>query len=75
MNKQIVQTLDDKPKEDMRHMAPRMSDPKREKRDKVIRIRSFNYDRMAKLGDVSQDWDDVLTKLLDHWEKTKGKQT
>jgi inorganic pyrophosphatase len=55
-------------------VSPKLSDAK-EKRDKVIRIRKYNYDRLAKLGDVSQDWDDVLTVVLDHYYKTKGKDS
>jgi hypothetical protein len=56
-------------------MSPRVSsDSKKEKRDRTIRIRSYNYDRPAKLGDLSEDFDTALTKVLDHWEKTtKGK--
>ena len=66
---QLQQTL--KGKQDL----PRYSDPKKEKRDKVIRIRTYNYERLAKLGDISQDFDDALTKVLDHWDKTtKGKE-
>lgn len=49
------------------------SDPKKDKRGKTIRISSYNYDRLAKLGDISWDFDDALTLVLDHWEKTKGK--
>jgi hypothetical protein len=55
-------------------LVPRVSDPKKEKRDKTIRIRSYNYDRLAKLGDISWDFDDALTKVLDHWEKTAAKK-
>ena len=50
-------------------------DPKKEKkRDKTIRISSYNYERLAKLGDISWDFDDALTLVLDHWEKTKSKK-
>jgi hypothetical protein len=49
----------------------RASDSKKNKRDKTIRISSHNYDRLAKLGDISWDFDDALTLVLDHWEKTK----
>jgi hypothetical protein len=55
-------------------LSPRASDPKKERRDKTIRISSYNYERLAKLGDISWDFDDALTMVLDHWEKTKGKQ-
>lgn len=47
--------------------VPRLSE-KKEKRDRVIRIRAFNYDRLARLGTISEDWDDALTKVLDFWE-------
>ena len=55
-------------------LAPRASDSKKEKLDKTIRISSHNYDRLAKLGDISWDFDDALTLVLDHFEKTKGKK-
>ena len=53
---------------------PKTSDPKKEKLDKTIRISSYNYDRLAKLGDISWDFNDALSLILDHWEKTKGKK-
>jgi hypothetical protein len=49
----------------------RASDSKKNKRNKTIRISSHNYDRLAKLGDISWDFDDALTLVLAHWEKTK----
>ena len=49
----------------------RASDSTKEKRDTTIRIRKYNYDRLAKLGDISWDFDDALTLVLDHWDKTK----
>jgi len=55
-------------------LPPRTSDPKKEKLDKTIRISSYNYDRLAKLGDISWDFNDALTLVLDHWEKTKVKK-
>jgi len=55
-------------------LPPRASDPKKEKLDKTIRISSHNYDRLAKLGDISWDFNDALTLVLDHWEKTKGQK-
>ena len=48
---------------------PRVSDPKREKRDKTIRIRSYNYNRLVKLGDLSEDFDDAITEVLDFYYK------
>lgn len=53
---------------------PRSSDPKKEKRDKSIRIRTFNYNRLAKLGDLSQDFDFALTKVLDFWDQHHNKE-
>ena len=51
-------------------MSPKLSD-KKEKSDKVIRIRSYNYDRLARLGTIADDFDDALTKVLDHYDRTK----
>jgi hypothetical protein len=57
----------------------RTREPKREKRDRTIRIRTFNYDRLAKLGDLSEDFDDAITKVLDfyesHYHQQKDKAT
>jgi len=52
----------------------RASDSTKERRDKTIRISSYNYERLAKLGDISWDFDDALTLVLDHFEKTNGKK-
>ncbi|MDQ3903229.1 MAG: hypothetical protein M3247_06285 [Thermoproteota archaeon] len=52
----------------------RSTDSKKEKLDKTIRISSYNYERLAKLGDISWDFNDALTLVLDYWEKTKGQQ-
>jgi hypothetical protein len=50
---------------------PKVSDPKKEKLDKTIRISSRNYERLARLGNISWDFNDALNVVLDHWEKTK----
>jgi hypothetical protein len=60
--------------ENMVPPSPHVSDPNREKRDKTIRIRSYNYNRLAKLGDLSQDFDYALTKVLDFYEKHQQQQ-
>jgi hypothetical protein len=52
----------------------RTSEPKREKRDRTIRIRTFNYDRLAKLGDLSEDFDDAINKVLDFYESQYHQQ-
>lgn len=52
-------------------LSPKLST--KEKRDKTIRIRSYNYDRTKKLWDLSMDWDDVLTEVLDFYFEKKGK--
>lgn len=52
----------------------RASDSTKEKRDRTIRISSRNYERLAKLGDISWNFDDALSLVLDHWEKTKEKK-
>jgi hypothetical protein len=55
-------------REEEEDQVPRLSE-KKEKRDRVIRIRAYNYDRLARLGTISEDWDDALTKVLDFWDK------
>jgi hypothetical protein len=59
-------------KEKENNLSPKLSSSK-EKREKTIRIRKYNYDRMKKLGDLSMDWDDVLTLLLDFYFEKKDK--
>jgi hypothetical protein len=68
-------------KEQQELQAPELTPPRRaaddsnkEKLDKTIRISSRNYERLAKLGDISWDFNDALNLVLDHWEKTKGKK-
>jgi len=50
------------------------NDSTKEKLDKTIRISSRNYDRLARLGDISWDFNDALSLVLDHYEKTKDKK-
>jgi hypothetical protein len=45
-------------------------DPKREKRTKQIRITERTYDELAKLGNVKDDWEDVISRLLKHYNDT-----
>ena len=53
-------------------MSPKLSEAK-EKRDKMTRIRSYEYQQLAKLGYYSsQDWENnALTEVLDHYYETK----
>jgi hypothetical protein len=42
---------------------------KSEKRDKVIRVRQWTYDRLGELGSSKNDFDDVIFTLIEFWEK------
>ena len=42
---------------------------KDEKRDRVIRVRQWTYDRLGELGSSKNDFDDVIFTLIDFWEK------
>ena len=42
---------------------------KGEKRDKVIRVRQWTYDRLGELGSSKNDFDDVIFTLIEFWEK------
>ncbi len=46
-----------------------MAYAQREKRNKVIRILTYNYEWLARLRTTTDYFDDALTKLLDYWEK------
>lgn len=42
---------------------------KDEKRDRVIRVRQWTYDRLGQLGSSKNDFDDVIFTLMEFWEK------
>jgi hypothetical protein len=43
---------------------------KGEPRDKVIRVRTSTYEKLAELGNILEDYDDIITRLLEeHKEK------
>jgi hypothetical protein len=38
---------------------------KMEPRDKVIRVRTSTYNKLAELGNILEDYDDIITRLLE----------
>jgi hypothetical protein len=46
----------------------------REKRTKQIRITEKTYKELAKLGDVTDDFEDVIGRLLKHYKETAAKK-
>jgi hypothetical protein len=42
---------------------------KSEKRDKVIRVRQWTYDKLGELGSSKNDFDDVIFTLIEFCEK------
>ncbi len=54
-------------------MSSKLSEGK-EKRDKMTRIRSYDYERLGKLEYYApDDWENnALTKVLDHYYKTRA---
>jgi hypothetical protein len=42
---------------------------KKPKREKLVRVTNENYFKLAKLGDLTEDYNDVITKLLKFWEE------
>jgi hypothetical protein len=42
---------------------------KDEKRDRVIRVRQWTYDKLGELGSSKNDFDDVIFSLIEFWEK------
>jgi hypothetical protein len=47
---------------------------KEEIRTRVVRVRQETYDRLRGRGEMGMDFDDVITRLLDQTEKTKGQK-
>jgi hypothetical protein len=54
-------------------LPKRSAKDNRRKTEKTIRISSYNYERLARLGDISWDFDRALTMVLDHWDRTTTK--
>jgi predicted CopG family antitoxin len=44
---------------------------KKERRARQIRITEKTYNELAKLGDVTDDFEDVIARLLKHYKETK----
>ncbi len=42
---------------------------KDEKRDRVIRVRQWTYEKLGELGSSKNDFDDVIFTLIEFWEK------
>ena len=42
---------------------------KDEKRDRVIRVRQWTYERLGEFGSSKNDFDDVIFTLIEFWEK------
>ena len=40
-----------------------------EKRDRVIRVRQWTYDKLGELGSSKNDFDDVIFLLIEFWER------
>jgi hypothetical protein len=40
-----------------------------EKRDRVIRVRQWTYDKLGEFGSSKNDFDDVIFTLIEFWEK------
>jgi hypothetical protein len=42
---------------------------KKPKREKLIRVTDETYLKLSKLGDLTEDYEDVVAKLLRFWEE------
>jgi hypothetical protein len=40
---------------------------RKEKRGKQVRITDKTYNELAKLGDLTEDWEDVIARILKHY--------
>ena len=43
----------------------RKAEHKDEPRDKIIRVRTSTYNELAELGNILEDYDDIITRLLE----------
>jgi hypothetical protein len=55
--------------EELEEVARGGTDNKSEVREKTIRVRVKTYERLRKRGSMGDDFDDVITRLLDETEK------
>ena len=40
-----------------------------EPRDKVIRVRTSTYNKLAELGNILEDYDDIISRLLEEHDE------
>ena len=45
-----------------------------EPRDKVIRVRTSTYNKLAELGNILEDYDDIITRLLQEHDEQEEKE-
>ena len=45
-----------------------------EPRDKIIRVRTSTYDKLAELGNILEDYDDIISRLLEEHDEQEEKE-
>ncbi len=48
---------------------------KMEPRDKVIRVRTSTYNKLAELGNILEDYDDIITRLLEEHDEQEERRS
>jgi hypothetical protein len=46
-----------------------------EPRDRVIRVRTSTYNKLAELGNILEDYDDVITRLLEEHDEQEERRS
>lgn len=66
----IKPLIHSKPKQQLKEELARGSSlHKDEKRERVIRVRQWTYDKLGEFGSSRDDFDDVIFTLIEFWEK------
>jgi hypothetical protein len=52
----------------------RGAEHKMEPRDKIIRVRTSTYDKLAELGNILEDYDDIISRLLEEHDEQEEKE-
>ena len=46
-----------------------------EPRDKVIRVRTSTYNKLAEIGNILEDYDDIITRLLEEHDEQEERRS
>ena len=46
-----------------------------EPRDKIVRVRTSTYNKLAELGNILEDYDDIITRLLEEHDEQEERRS